>query len=85
MLNLGSNAFDAAQRLKNTEDWKIITEALEEQMGKMLHVAADSADPVICGYARAIRDVYHALWVMEAPPGAAPQRAAAKPPVKARY
>ena len=83
-LNLGSNAFDAAQRLKNSEDWKIITAALEEQMGRLMHAAMETGALDACGYARGVRDVYCALWVMEAGSDA-PQRASQKPAVKARY
>jgi hypothetical protein len=83
-INLGSNAFDAAQRLKHTEDWKIVMSALEETMGKMMHSAIETSSPDTCGYARGVRDIYHALWTMEAGQDA-PQRASQKPPVRAKY
>ena len=83
-LNLGSLAFDAAQRLKNTEDWKVVMKALEEQMGRMAHAAIEASTADACGYARGVRDTFCALWVMEA--GAdAPQRATQKPPIRAKY
>jgi len=83
-LNLGSNAFDAGQRLKHTEDWKIIVGALEEHMGKLMHAAIETGAADSCGYARGVRDVFCALWVMEA--GAdAPQRSTQKPSIKAKY
>jgi len=84
MLNLGSEAFEAAQRLKNTEDWKIIVGALAEQMGKLAHVALDTGEKDHCGYARGVRDVLWAFEVMEAGVNA-PQRATQKPTIKARY
>jgi hypothetical protein len=83
-LNLGNLAFEAAQRLKHTEDWQIIVKALEEQMGKLMHAAIETGDLKSCGYAQGVRDVFCALWVMEA--GAdAPQRATQKPPLRAKY
>jgi len=82
-LNLGAEAFEAAQRLKNTEDWKIIVSALAEQMGRLMHAAIESAEPKNCGYAHGVRDVLWALEVMEAQNPA--QRSSQKPTVKARY
>lgn len=83
-LSLGPVAFEAGQRLKHTEDWQIIMKALEEQMGKQMHAAVDTAAPDMCGYARGVRDVYCALWTMEAGQDA-PQRASQKPPVRSKY
>ena len=83
-LNLGPQAFEAAQRLKNTEDWKVVVGALAEQMGRLMHSAIESGETDHCGYARGVRDVLWAFEVMEA--GAlAPQRATQRPVVKARY
>jgi hypothetical protein len=83
-LNLGSQAFEAAQRLKNTEDWKVIVAALSEQMGRLMHSAIETNEADHCGYARGVRDVLWAFEVMEA--GAtAPQRATQRPTVKTRY
>ena len=83
-LNLGSAAFEAAQRLKNTEDWRVVVDALADQMGRLMHSAIESGDIRGCGYAHGVRDVLWALEVMEAGAGA-PQRATQKPVVKARY
>jgi hypothetical protein len=53
-------------------------------MGKLMHSAIESGEPMTCGYAHGIRDVLWAFEVMEA--GAnAPQRTTQKPLVKARY
>jgi hypothetical protein len=62
----GPLAFEAAQRLKHTEDWKIILAALSEQMGRLAHSAIETGLPDHCGYARGVRDTLWALEVMEA-------------------
>lgn len=84
MINLGAHAFDAAQRLKNTDDWQVIMGALAEQMGRLMHAAVESADSKTCGYAHGVRDVLWAFEVMEAGTNA-PQRVTQKPIVKAKY
>ena len=83
-LSLGPIAFEAGQRLKHTEDWQIIMKALEEQMGRLMHTAIEQSTGEACGYARGVRDVYCALWVIEAGSDA-PVRSTQKPPVRARY
>jgi hypothetical protein len=83
-LNLGPEAFEAAQRLKNTSDWQVIVAALAEQMGRLMHAAVESAEPMNCGYAHGVRDVLWAFEVMEAGPNA-PQRVTQKPTIKSRY
>lgn len=80
-LNLGSPAFEAAQRLKHTEDWKIIVDAMVDQTTKLMHAAVETGSPDHCGYARGVRDVLWAMQVMEA--GAdAPLRATQKPALR---
>jgi hypothetical protein len=80
MLNLGSEAFDALQRLKNTEDWRTLREAMQEKMSALMHNAIESGTADNCGYARGIRDVVWALEIIEAGPNA-PSRATVKPTV----
>jgi len=82
-LNLGPNAFDAMQRLKNTEDWKIVRESLTELMSKYMHSAVETGTPDACGYARCLRDVVWTFEVIESGPNA-PQRAAIKPNIQTR-
>jgi hypothetical protein len=82
-LNLGSAAFDAAQRLKHTEDWKLVVTALSEQASRLVHAAVETASPENCGYARGVRDVLWAFEIMEAGPNA-PSRATVKPAINMR-
>ena len=68
--NLGPNAYDAIQRLKNNADWRIVVEALDEQMSTFMHRSlegppADRADAT--GYARAIRDLRAHIELVEKP------------------
>jgi hypothetical protein len=83
MLNLGPEAFAALQRIKNTEDWKIVREAFVERMSSLMHNAIESGTPDNCGYARGIRDVVWAFEIMEAGPNA-PSRSAIKPAVRVK-
>jgi hypothetical protein len=82
-LSLGAQAFDAAQRLRLTEDWRVLMTALSEQTGRLMHAAVESATPENCGYARGVRDVLWAFEIMEAGPNA-PSRATIKPTVAMR-
>jgi hypothetical protein len=82
-LSLGSQAFDAAQRLKHTEDWRVLMGALSEQMGRLMHSAVETATPENCGYARGVRDVLWCFEIMEAGPNA-PSRATIKPTLPVR-
>jgi hypothetical protein len=69
-LNLGPMAFEAVQRLKNNEDWRAFVDALEAQMGMMMHAAIEcdvSHRQDATGYARGLRDVVAIIALMEKP------------------
>ena len=71
-LNLGPQAFDAVQGLRNSSDWKIVMEALHAQWSALMHAAIEG--PVEqrqdgTGYARGVRDVWTILTQMEQPAG----------------
>jgi hypothetical protein len=62
---LGAHTFDAAKRLKNSEDWQAILAGLHEQTAKLMHNAIASAAADACGYARGVRDVLNTLEILE--------------------
>jgi hypothetical protein len=71
-LNLGPIAFEAVQRLKNNEDWRSFVDALEAQMGQMMHAAIECEvghRQDATGYARGLRDVVATIALMERAPG----------------
>lgn len=76
-LNLGPQAFEAVQSLRNNNDWRAFTDALQGQMSAMMHTAIEC--PVenrqdATGYARALRDVVATIAQMElAKPGHMPR------------
>lgn len=63
-LNLGNAGIEAARSLGNNPDWRVVREALLEQvrvtMNKALEAPGEARDDA-CGYARALRDVYSAF------------------------
>lgn len=71
-LNLGPQAFEAVQGLRNNPDWKILMEAVHVQWSTLMHAAIEI--PVdqrqdASGYARGVRDVWTILTQMEQPAG----------------
>ena len=66
-LNLGAPAFDAVNNMKNSRDWQVFKSALHEQMNSKMHAAIDAATDrdMVCGYARAIKDVVAAIETFE--------------------
>jgi hypothetical protein len=69
-LNLGAEAFDAVNNLKNNRDWLTFRGALVEQMNRWMHGAIEAASDrdMACGYARALRDVVAAIETFEQGP-----------------
>ena len=70
MLNLGNEAYEAVQRLRNNSDYRALLDALEQQQSTIMHFAIDA--PVeqrqdMTGYARGLRDVVSMLRYLEKP------------------
>lgn len=85
MLSLGAPVFEAVTRLRGSapEEWRLITTALTDYMGRAMHVAIETSSADNCGYARALRDVVWFFEVVDAGPNA-PERSTHKPAVPSR-
>lgn len=85
MLSLGTSAFEAVTRLRGSapEEWRIITSALTDYMGRAMHAAIENGSADNCGYARGLRDVVWFFEVVDAGPNA-PERSTMKPAVPSR-
>ena len=59
-INLGPVAFEAIKSLQNNSDWRLIVEALEDQLSNLMHRAVEVPPPErvdATGYARCVRDL----------------------------
>ena len=64
-INLGNEAIDAVRKLRNSPEWGLVMAALTEQSRKSMNTALEAPPELkgdACGYARAIRDVFIALY-----------------------
>lgn len=68
IVNLGTPAVEAIQRLRTSSEWGAIKAGITEQMGKMMNAAIEVGTADACGYARALRDLAIFIEIAEAGP-----------------
>jgi hypothetical protein len=57
-VNIGKDAYEAVQALRNNPDWVKLVAAMGNLASKTMNDAIDAAEAVGCGYAKAVRDMY---------------------------